>query len=98
MSPISDRFRRPFWPVTLVSGTMALLLFLTLLLLYAQTRQWQYLALSGLGAMVVLAHGAGWWLARSRRRFQLAVWLIAAIQKRQFLDVHQLTTSPAVSV
>jgi len=59
---------------------MALLLFLSLLLLYAQTRQWQYLALSGLAAMVVLAHGVGWWLARWRRRFQLAIWLIAAVQ------------------
>jgi signal transduction histidine kinase len=80
MSLVSYRFRRPFWPVTLVSGAMALLLFLSLLLLYTQTRQWQYLALSGLGAVVVLAHGVGWWLARWRRRFQLAVWLIAAVQ------------------
>jgi signal transduction histidine kinase len=59
---------------------MALVILLSLLLLYAQTRQWQYLALSGLAAVVLLAHGVGWWLARWRRRFQLAIWLIAAVQ------------------
>jgi len=41
---------------------------------------WQYLALSGLTTLIVLAHGIAWWLARSRGRFELGIWLVAAAQ------------------
>jgi len=70
MSVSSLRFQQPFWPVTLVSGAMALATFGILLAAYGQTHQRQYLALSGLVAMIVLAHGVAWWLARFRGRFE----------------------------
>jgi signal transduction histidine kinase len=41
---------------------------------------WQYLALSGLATLIVLAHGVAWWLASSRGRFELGIWLVAAAQ------------------
>jgi signal transduction histidine kinase len=80
MSTLSLRFRRPFWPVTVVSGVLALLTLGTLLVVYSQTSQWQYLALSGVVTMIVLAHGIAWGLARYRGRFELGIWLIVAVQ------------------
>jgi signal transduction histidine kinase len=71
---------------------LALLTAAILLVIYVQTRQpaapdgpprgpgWQYLALSGLAILIVLAHGIAWWLAGSRGRFELGIWLVAAAQ------------------
>jgi signal transduction histidine kinase len=80
MSTLSLRFRRPFWPVTVVSGVLALLTLGTLLVVYSQTSQWQYLALSAVVTMILLAHGIAWGLARYRGRFELGIWLIVAVQ------------------
>jgi hypothetical protein len=51
-----------------------------LLTVYGQTRQWQYLALGGVAAMIVTVHGVAWWLARTRSRFDLGIWLVATAQ------------------
>jgi signal transduction histidine kinase len=80
MPTLSRRSRRPFWPVTLVSGVLALLTLGTLLVVYSQTNQWQYLALGGLVTVIVLAHVIAWGLARYRGRFELGIWLIVAAQ------------------
>ncbi len=72
--------QQPFWPATLVSGVLAALTFAALLILYGLTRQSAYLGLNGLVAAIGLAHGAAWWLARARNRFDQGIWLIAAAQ------------------
>jgi len=76
----SVKFQRLFWPVTLLSGLSALLTLIALLLIYGQREQWQYLALSGVVAIIILAHGVAWWLARFRRRFNWGIWLVASAQ------------------
>lgn len=86
MPTLSRRFARPFWPVTFISGAFALLSGAVLLVAYGQTRQWQYLALTGIAVVVLLSHGIAWWLARPvpgpgrDRGFELGIWLIAAAQ------------------
>jgi signal transduction histidine kinase len=80
MPTLPLRFRRPFWPVTLVSGVLALLTLIVLLVVYSQTGQWQYLALGGVVTMIVLVHGVAWGLARYRGHFELGIWLIVAVQ------------------
>jgi signal transduction histidine kinase len=80
MTTFSHRFQRPFWPVSLVTGVLAFITLVILLVVYGQTDKWQYLALSGLGSIILLAHGLAWGLARAWGRFDLAIWLIAASQ------------------
>jgi signal transduction histidine kinase/DNA-binding response OmpR family regulator/HPt (histidine-containing phosphotransfer) domain-containing protein len=80
MTTLSARHQHPFWLVTAVSGFLALLTFIGLLIFYTQTGQWQYLALSGLVGIILAAHGAGWWLAYYRGRHDYAIWLIAMVQ------------------
>jgi signal transduction histidine kinase/HAMP domain-containing protein len=80
MTTLSRRFQRPFWPVSLVTGILALITLVILLVVYGQTHEWQYLALSGLGSTILLAHGLAWRLARASGRCDLAIWLIAASQ------------------
>jgi signal transduction histidine kinase/DNA-binding response OmpR family regulator/HAMP domain-containing protein len=81
MKRLPVRFQHTFWPVTLISGVLTLIASATLLVMYGQTGQWQYLALGGVAAiMMILVHGIAWWLARSRDRFDLGIWLVAAVQ------------------
>jgi PAS domain S-box-containing protein len=80
MKALLIRFQQPFWSVTLVSGALALLTLASLLAMQADTRQWQYLALSGLVGMILLAHGVAWFIAHTRGRFDVGIWLIAAAQ------------------
>ena len=80
MKVLAARFRHPFWPVTFVSGALALFTVAALLIFYGQTGQGQYLALGGITAIIVVAHGAAWWLVRARGRFDLAIGLIAVAQ------------------
>jgi signal transduction histidine kinase len=80
MTPFSHRFQRPFWPVSLVTGVLAFITLVILLVVYGQTDKWQYLVLSGLGSIILLAHGLAWGLAHAWGRFDLAIWIIAASQ------------------
>lgn len=76
----SVRFERPFWPVTLVSGALAVSTFAGLLVVYGLSGRWQFLALGGIVTLIIAAHGLAWWLARERDRFDLGIWLIAVAQ------------------
>src|SRR5262245_26253112 len=80
MGDLPARHQRPFWLVTAVSGFLALLTFIGLLVFYSQTGQTQYLALAGLVALILVAHGVGWGLAYYRGRTDQAIWVIALAQ------------------
>lgn len=74
------RFQLPFWAATFTSGSLALLTIGILLVVHRQDRQWQYMALAGIGVIILVAHALGWWLALSRERYDRGIWLIAASQ------------------
>ena len=80
MKARSVHFQRPFWPVSFISGLLTLFVIVALLVFYRQTFQWQYLALSGLAAAILLAHGVAWQVARSQAHYDLGIWLIASAQ------------------
>ncbi|HEX9326948.1 MAG TPA: hypothetical protein VF915_10550, partial [Reyranella sp.] len=80
MKALSNRFRQPFWLVTLISGTLTSLTLAGLLAIYGRTSQWQYLALGAITAAILLAHAAAWALARDWGRANRGIWLIAAAQ------------------
>jgi hypothetical protein len=57
MKRITNRLGEPFWIVTSVSGWLALLALVALLVIYALAGQWQYLGLGGLVAVTCRACG-----------------------------------------
>jgi hypothetical protein len=71
------RLREPFWPVTLLSGSLAILTLGLLLVAHWSTRHWQYLGLAVLVGGILLVHVVAWWLALTRRRYMLGLWLVA---------------------
>jgi signal transduction histidine kinase/ActR/RegA family two-component response regulator len=79
MRRLPARFsQQPFWPVTVMSSLGAALALVCVLVLYSQSGHSQYVALSGIAVMLILVHGAAWWLAYSRNRPDIGIWLIAA--------------------
>jgi signal transduction histidine kinase/DNA-binding response OmpR family regulator len=72
--------RQPFWPATLISGGLTLLTLAVLLVIYGQTGPWQYLALAGVTAVIVVAHALSWGVLYWKGQFNLAIWLIAVTQ------------------
>ena len=80
MEKLSDRFQQPFWFVTLISGMLNVLMCIVLLGIYWQSGQWRYLALSGIAAVTIVAHGIAWGLVGFWTRIAPGIWLIAAVQ------------------
>ena len=66
--------------VTGVSGALALMTLAGVWTIRASSNHEAYLQLAGLIGAILLAHGAAWLIARSRRRYDLAMWLIALVQ------------------
>lgn len=73
-------FRQPFWLATLISAGLSLLTLIILIIIYGQIGQWQYLALAGVAAVIVIVHGLAWKIVHLKGRFDLGLWLIAATQ------------------
>ena len=55
-------------------------MFIVLPGIFWQFGQWQYLALSGIAAIMIAAHGIAWGLVRLWKRAVSGIWLIAAVQ------------------
>jgi signal transduction histidine kinase/DNA-binding response OmpR family regulator/HAMP domain-containing protein len=72
------RAQQPFWLGTFISGGSCLSTLTVLLVAYARTAQWQYLALSVIVGMIVLAHGIAWRLALKQERYDWGIRIIAA--------------------
>jgi len=72
------RSQQPFWLGTFISGAACISTLAVLLLAYLRTAQWQYLALSAVVGMIVVAHGVAWWLAVKHERYDWGIRLIAA--------------------
>jgi signal transduction histidine kinase/DNA-binding response OmpR family regulator len=70
--------QRPFWLCTFISGGACIATLLVLLVAFARTAQWQYLALGAVTSMIVIAHLAAWRLALRHQRHDWGIRLIAA--------------------
>lgn len=74
---VEQHARQPYW-VTVAFSTFASLVALVVLLpAYFTSRQWQYLALSGLAGSVVAIHILAYGIARFKRRYTAGIWLVA---------------------
>jgi signal transduction histidine kinase len=72
--------RQSFWAVTLISTFFSVAGLVAVLLAYAFTGRWQYLALTILLSLTLVAHSLSMGLARYYGQTRYGPWLIAATQ------------------
>ncbi len=68
--------QKPFWFVLLLSGLTVLTSTIILSRGYRQTGQWQSLVLAIIAGLVGLIYCLAVWLAGSKRRYQISLWLV----------------------
>ena len=71
--------RSLFWTLTLTTGALALIAALFLYYVNSISGNWQYLSLSAVGFVIVVAHLVGWSLVISGGNIRLSIWLIVAL-------------------
>ena len=49
-------FKEPFWPVTIISSILNVLLLMVLFVIYWQVEDWHYLTLAALVGVLLAAH------------------------------------------